>query len=324
MINPAMQFFAISLSIAAILGFATVWVRQRDRARQFVHDRVHAATAGKDEVLAPRLSLLKLTRKTSVAVFQLPGKLSARLNAAFEASGNGVHLLHLIGAGFIAAIIVIAFASRVLSLNPGLVMPLGFIGAAAAPALVLRLAQSRFRNRFLNVFPDALDLVKRGVKAGLPVTEALAVAGREIGDPVGKELRRAVEDMQIGVQPIEAMQQVADRIRIPEFRFLVVALALQQRTGGSLAETLGNLSVVIRARKTLRLKVKSLSSEAKASAVILAIVPFVVAGAMYLMNPELGRMLFFDPRGRFMVGIAFLSLVSGLSVIVWLVKRAMR
>ena len=203
-------------------------------------------------------------------------------------------------------------------------MLLGVVAAAAAPVVVLRMAQARYRSRFLNVFPDALDLVRRAVKAGLPVNEALVVAGREIGAPVGSELRRALDQVQVGVPMVDALQQTSDRIRVPDFRFLVVTLALQQGTGGSLAETLANLSAVIRARKALRLKARALSAEAKASAAVLAALPFVVGGAMYVMNRDLMSSLFVDPRGRFMIGVAFLSLVSGLTTMAVIVKRALR
>jgi len=152
----------------------------------------------------------------------------------------------------------------------------------------------------------------------------LTSAGREIADPVGSELRRALDQMQIGVPMNDALKQMADRIRVADFRFLVVALALQQRTGGSLAETLANLSTVVRGRKTLRLKARSLSAEAKASASILAALPFVVGGAMYLLNRNLAMSLIVDSRGRFMVGMAFVSLVTGLATMAVLVKRALR
>jgi tight adherence protein B len=203
-------------------------------------------------------------------------------------------------------------------------MMLGAMGAAAAPVVLLRMAQARYRSRFLDVFPDALDLIRRAVKAGLPVNEALTVAGREVADPVGLELRRALDQVQIGVPMVDALQQTADRIRVADFRFMVVALALQQGTGGSLAETLANLSSVIRARKALRHKAKALSAEAKASAAVLAVLPFVVGGAMFLLNRDLARGLFLDPRGRFMIGVAFLSLVSGLGTMAVIVKRALR
>ena len=321
------QVTLLLFALPVLTGVLLLWVMRSDRRRQFVQQRLHAITVGKDgSEPAPRLALHRRIRRaaSATAIFQFPRKFMGSLDAAFEATGNRIGLLHLIVAGVIAAIVLIPFASRILSLNPALVMLLGGLAAAAAPVVLLRVAQSRYRNRFLDVFPDALDLVGRGVKAGLPVNEALAVAGREIADPVGNELRRALDQVQIGVQMVDALQQTADRVRVADFRFMVVALALQQKTGGSLAETLANLSRVIRARKALRLKARALSSEARASAMVLAALPFVVGGVMYLMNPELVLPLFLDSRGRFMVGLAFLSLVTGLATMAVMVKRAMR
>jgi tight adherence protein B len=219
---------------------------------------------------------------------------------------------------------VVGFANEIMDFNPAIVTLSGLAAMGVAPIVYLRVAQSRYRNRFLHVFPDALDLVRRGIRAGLPVNEALVVAAREISDPVGGELRRALDQVQVGVQMMDALHATADRIRVPDFRFMVVALALQQKTGGSLAETLANLSAVIRARKALRLKARSLSAEAKMSAAVLAALPFIVGGAMYVLNRSLLLPLFVDPRGRFMVGLAFLSLLTGLAVMYVLVRRAVR
>jgi tight adherence protein B len=310
------------LLLPVILGMVLLSLVQSDRRRQFVEQRLTKMTVGENSSEPATLSLVRRLHATSPnVVFRLFG---ARLDAAFEAAGNRVGLLHLLIAALFSAIIVIGFASRILGLNPGLVTVLGVVAAAVTPVLFLRLAQSHYRNRFLDVFPDGLDLVARAVKAGLPVNEALVTAGREIADPVGSELRRALDQMQIGVQMIDALQQVASRIRVADFRFLVVALALQQRTGGSLAETLGNLSTVIRGRKALRLKARSLSSEAKASAAVLALLPFAVGGAMYLLDRDMAMTLLVDARGRFMVGMAVLSLVTGLSTMAVLVRRALR
>src|SRR5215471_7002865 len=205
------------LVLPVLTGLMLLRVRRSDRRQQFVQHRLHAITAGKDN-REPQLSLVRRMRR---AAAPLPRKLSMGLDAGFEATGNRIGLLHLVAVGLIAAIVVILFVSRILALNSALVMLCGSVAAAAAPLLLLRVAQSRYQNRFLDVFPDALDLVGRGVKAGLPVNEALVVAGREIADPVGNELRRALDQVQIGVQMVDA---------------------LQQTTGGSLAETLGNLS----------------------------------------------------------------------------------
>jgi tight adherence protein B len=308
------------LLLPVLFGIIWLLVARNERRQRFVQDRLTKLTTEPEKGESPLL----LIRSAPNAIFQLPRKLAAMLNTVFEAAGNRIGLLHLLIAGLVSAIIVIAFASRVLALNRNLVMPLGLMAAAAGPVALLRLAQASYRKKFLEVFPDALDLVRRAVKAGLPVNEALAVAGREIADPVGSELRRTLEQVQIGTQINDALQETANRIQIPDLRFLVVALALQQRTGGSLAETLANLSAVIRARKALRQKARALSAEAKASAAVLAILPFVVKGLMYAMNRDLAMALIDNPRGRFMVGVAFLSLVTGLTTMAVIVRRALR
>lgn len=313
-----MIYGIFAISIAS--GLLTVWSSRSERRRQFVQDRLRALTQGESSAEAPRQSLQRSLRTLSV----LPEKLRVRLDAALEATGNSIRLLHLPIASMIVAIIVVAFVSKILALNLALVWFFGLSAALVAPITLIRAAQVRYQRRFLDVFPDALDLVGRGVKVGLPVNEALAVAGAEIAHPVGHELRRALDQVQLGVQMIDALNETADRVRIADFRFMVVALALQQKTGGSLAETLGNLSDVIRARKALRLKARSLTAEAKVSAAVLALLPFVVSGAMWLMNRDLMHTLFFDPRGRFMVGVAFLSLLTGLTTMYVMVKRAVR
>ena len=311
------------LLLPGFTGIIWVLVARSERRQQFVQQRLASVTADTGDREPEPLSLARKVKQTPTVLFQFLRNAVTRLDIEFEAAGNRIGVLHLLIAGSISAILVIAFTSRVLGIA-SLVTPLSFAAAIAGPFLVVRFAQSSYRRKFLEVFPDSLDLIRRAVKAGLPVNEALAVASQEIADPVGSELRQTLDQVKIGVHIIDALNQMADRIRVPDFRFLVVALALQQKTGGSLAETLGNLSGVLRARKALREKAKSLSAEAKASASVLAALPFVVGGLMYMMNRDLTESLIIDPRGRFMVGVAFLSLVAGLSTMVWIVRRALR
>jgi tight adherence protein B len=309
--------FLLLLPVAS--GLLLWWVIRSDNRRQFVQQRLNAFMRVGSSDPAPSLQ-----RTVQQKVAFLPKDLQAWLDAAFAGAGNRIGPLHLVAAGLLAAVVAVGFADKVMDFNPGIVTLVGLVAMGLAPIVYLRVAQSRYRNRFLNVFPDALDLVRRGIRAGLPVNEALVVAAREISDPVGSELRRALDQVQVGVQMMDALHATADRIRVPDFRFMVVALALQQKTGGSLAETLANLSAVIRARKALRLKSRSLSAEAKMSAAVLAALPFIVGGAMYVLNRNLLLPLFVDPRGRFMVGLAFLSLLTGLAVMYVLVRRAVR
>jgi tight adherence protein B len=314
---------ALLLLLPVLTGMVLLVVRRNDRRRQFVERRLTAITA--DESSSEPVQRLSLLGAVSPGtIFHLPRKYTAQFNAAFAATGSRIGLLHLIAAALIAAVLVIGFVKIILALSSASAIPFGCVAAAVIPVIFLKMAQARYRRHFLDVFPDALDLVGRAVKAGLPVNEALATASHEIADPVGSELRRALDQVQIGVQMVEALQQIAARVRAADFRFMVVALALQSKTGGSLAETLANLSKVIRARKALRLKARALTAEAKASASVLAALPFIVGGAMWTMNRDLTLTLWVDPRGRFMLGVAFVSLVTGLTTMYVIVKRALR
>ena len=256
--------------------------------------------------------------------FFLLSALWVRLEAAFAAAGNRIGLPHLALTGVAAAGVTVLFAEKIMGLQPAVVVLLGTAAAVAAPMALLRLLQSRYQKQFLDPFPDALDLMCRAVRAGLPVFDAMEVASREVSAPVGTELARTLEEMRIGVDIDEALQHTADRIRVPDFRFFAVALKLQRRTGGGLAETLANLSNIIRRRKEIRLKARALSAESKASATVLALLPFAVAALLFFLNPSLMSVLLDDPRGRFMMGMALLSLAIGVTVMAVIIRRSLR
>jgi tight adherence protein B len=311
---------SILIILPVLAGILLLWVSRNDRRRQFVQQRLRELTA-RTEVASPTL---QRELRRMAAIILLPAKLRKQLDAEFEAAGNRIGPISLGIAALIAAVVVAAFTTYVLALHLTLVSLSTLVATVVAPVVFLHLAQTRYQRHFLNVFPDALDLVRRGIRSGLPVNESLAVAAREIADPVGKELRRALEQVQVGITMNAALQEAAERVRVADFRFFVVALTLQQKTGGSLAETLANLSGVIRARKALRLKARALTAEAKISAMVLAALPFVVGGAMYVINSKLVAPLLADPRGRFMLGLAFVSLLSGLTTMFVLVRKAVR
>jgi tight adherence protein B len=321
----ANQLLLAILASVVLLGAALVAVMRADRRQEERQQRLKSVTATGPAVEAPAVSLRRPFRqRAAYGLFALPAGLWARLDAALEATGNWIGVPHLLLAGTLGAIAAVLFAGRFMEFGPGPVIILGGGVAIAAPALLLRFAQARYQWRFLDAFPDAVDLIVRAVKAGLPPVEAMEVAAREIRPPVGVEFARTLEEVRIGGDIGVALQQTADRIRVQEFRFYVVALALQRRTGGGLAETLGNLSTIIRRRKDVRLKARALSAESKASAAVLGTLPFVVGGILYFFNPELMSVLLRDPRGRFILGLAFLSLVAGLAVMAIMIKRALR
>jgi Flp pilus assembly protein TadB len=209
-------------------------------------------------------------------------------------------------------------------LQTALAVALGGVVGLVTPAFLVRVLQSRYQRQFLNAFPDALDLIVRAVRAGLPAPEAMELVTREIQPPVGSEFQRMLDEMRIGIDMEEALRAAADRISVPDFQFFVVSLLLQQQTGGGIAETLANLSTIIRQRKALRQKARALSAEAKASAAIVATMPFIAGIGLFLTNRELMSVMFFDPRGRFMLGIAFASMLLGIAAMKALLNRNLR
>jgi tight adherence protein B len=197
---------------------------------------------------------------------------------------------------------------------------LGVVLGLGLPNLVLARRISRRIRKFTMLLPEALDLIVRGIRSGLPASEALKTIADEITDPVGPEFQQVTDQMKIGLAMDEAMWAAAKRLAIPEFNFLVISLSIQQETGGNLAEILEKLSDMVRRREQMRLKVKAMSSEARASAMIIGSLPFVMAGVISFVNPEYISALFTDPRGWVMIGIGLTSLTIGLGVMSKMIK----
>jgi tight adherence protein B len=312
------------LGAVLVLGFAMITVMRADRRRESRQQRLRAVIAAGPVEEQPTISLRRPLTRAGMQDFFLLSVIRARLDAAFAAAGNRTGLPHLTLCGVAAGGTTMLFTEQIMGFNPALVVLLGGGAAVGAPAVLLRVLQSRYQVAFLDPFPDALDLMCRAVRAGLPVVDAIEVAVREIPAPVSTELRATMEEMRIGVDIDEAMQHTADRIRVPDFRFFAVALKLQRRTGGGLAETLSSLSNIIRRRKEIRLKARALTAESKASAAVLGALPFAIGGLLFFLSPDLMSVLFHDPRGRFMLGTAFLSLAIGIAVMAVIIRKSLR
>ncbi|GAA4643175.1 type II secretion system F family protein [Pontixanthobacter gangjinensis] len=190
----------------------------------------------------------------------------------------------------IAVIIYLKSGAALLSLGIGLVI------GAGLPHLAVNFLIKKRTDSFNSKFPDAIELLVRGLRSGLPVTETLGVVGQELPGPVGMEFKGIVERIKIGRTMEESLQETADRLGIPEFNFFCITLAIQRETGGNLAETLSNLSDVLRKRSQMKLKIRAMSSESKASAYIVGALPFIVFGMIWWINPEYIGGFFEDDR----------------------------
>ncbi len=201
--------------------------------------------------------------------------------------------------------------SVVLYLKTGaalLSLVVGVLFGAGIPHMALNWLIKRRTDSFTSKFPDAIELLVRGLRSGLPVTETLAVVATEVPGPVGVEFRAIVDRIKVGRTMDEALQETADRLGTPEFQFFCITLAIQRETGGNLAETLSNLADVLRKRSQMKLKIRAMSSESKASAYIVGALPFIVFIMIWWINPQYVGGFFAEDR----------LIVAGLGGLVWM------
>lgn len=204
-------------------------------------------------------------------------------------------------------IITMANLKPIVAIFAGILIGLWF------PRFVINKMIARRQKKFIIQFPDGLDLMVRSLRAGLPLHEAFETIITQIPGPVAVTFASIGEQMQLGKPIEEALQNQADHLDIEEFRFFVTAMAIQKETGGNLTETLENLGDVLRKRKQVKLKIKAMSSEARASAIIIGSLPFIMFGVLMKMAPDYMALLFEDPRGTMMlvVGLFFIALGAG-------------
>ncbi|WP_375289548.1 type II secretion system F family protein [Qipengyuania sp.] len=171
------------------------------------------------------------------------------------------------------------------------------LGAGAGiPHFVVNKTITRRTAKFNAKFADAIELLVRGLRSGLPVAETLQVVSQEVPGPVGEEFKAIVDRTRVGRTLEESLQVAADKLGIPEFNFFCITLAIQRETGGNLAETLSNLADVLRKRAQMKLKIKAMSSESKASAMIVGALPFIVFGLITWINPGYTAQFFTEER----------------------------
>jgi tight adherence protein B len=201
-----------------------------------------------------------------------------------------------------AAMGVVAFG-LIFSSGFGVLAALGFGFAAAfgLPFWILKHLKKRRENRFLLTFPDAVDVIVRGIKAGLPLLDSLKMVAAEGQEPVKSEFRAIIETQAIGLPLGDACAKLYERMPLPEANFFGIVISIQQKAGGNLSEALGNLSRVLRDRKKMKAKIQAMSMEAKASASIIGFLPIAVGGLVYLTSPDYIELLWTKDLGRMMM-----------------------
>ena len=222
---------------------------------------------------------------------QFKRAVAARKPKSFKVAGSGSRMealtvrLDRTGKGWtvsqyiyssVGIAVVVAVLIFIQSGAPLLALGIGAAVGAGVPHMVVGYFIGKRTNAFISKFPDALELLVRGLRSGLPVTETLGVVAQEVPGPVGLEFKSIVDRIKVGKTMEDALQDTGDRLGISEFNFFTITLAIQRETGGNLAETLSNLANVLRQRGQMKLKIRAMSSESKASAYIVGSLPFIV------------------------------------------------
>ena len=189
-----------------------------------------------------------------------------------------------------------------------------FIGGLGLPRWALGFLVSGRQKKFSNQLADAIDVIVRGVKSGLPLHQCLRIIASESPDPLRSEFQTLCDSLTMGVQLDQSMARMYDRMPLPEVNFFSIVLVIQQKTGGNLSESLGNLSAVLRSRKLMKEKVKALSAEANASAMIIGCLPLAVMAMVYFTRPDYISLLFTHPLGHMILLGAAVMMSMGIFI----------
>jgi len=305
---PQLLMIAVGLLLTLLLmylAFAGPSVAKAGARRlQMVRDRHSEST--KDRVEA---QLRKAVAARKPKMHQVAGSQSRIEALALRLHRTGkpwtVAQYFYVSLGLFLAIAVLVYLKTG---APALSLGVGLVIGAGLPHMVVNYFVKKRTNDFTVKFPDAIELLVRGLRSGLPVTETLSVVAQEVPGPVGEEFKAVVDRIKLGRSMEEALQETADRLNTAEFSFFCITLAIQRETGGNLAETLSNLADVLRKRAQMKLKIKAMSSESKASAYIVGSLPFIVFGMIYWVNPKYIGNFFIDER----------LMVAGIGGFIWM------
>ena len=307
-----MQLLPIIIFVAGIAGVGVLLVlafsgpsAQKAQGRRLESLRIRHSASGEVVAQQRRIAMQGDTRLDSyfTQLLPKPAVLRQRLDQTGRSWTLGQYGMVSLGCVIVTTLLVwLAGLPLALSTLIGLVVGLGI------PHKTISILIGRRVARFTAKFPDAIELLVRGLRSGLPISETLNVVGQEVPGPVGVEFRAIGDKIKIGRTMDAALQETADRLATPEFQFFVITLAIQRETGGNLAETLSNLAEVLRKRSQMKLKIRAMSSESKASAYIIGALPFIVFGMIYMINDHYMQGFFHEQR----------LIIAGLGGLVWM------
>jgi tight adherence protein B len=325
MVTPALAQLAIAmLAVLAVGGVLTAVLYPRLAGGSRSDKRLEAIGATKQKAAAERLAAEDGRRRRSVEDTLREIEEAQKAKARKSQKPTLVTRMRQAGLGwtkktYYLMCVMAAFASFGFSLAVlgfGLIPSVGFAvsGGVLLPHFYVNWKRKRRLKAFTNEFPNAVDVIVRGVKAGLPLIDCLKVIAAEAQEPVRSEFQTIVEDQTLGMPLAEAVSRLPERIPLSEANFFAIVITIQARSGGSLSEALSNLSKVLRDRKKMSAKIRAMSAEAKSSAGIIGSLPVVVGLLVYLTSPEYIMLLFQTVTGNIVLAISGFWMLMGIMV----------
>jgi len=317
--------FPLIIAVCAIAAFYFLFPSlfgQSDKRTREAISRLHTETEGHlgdDESMkaALRSDALSNSPAMDALLKKIPGAQDRYIELQRAGFKSG-YLTWVVGVLVFFVFVVWALQS----------MGLPLIVAAILGGIVTKIGANKFlayrkEKRaldFLNLFPDAVDMIVRSVRSGHPVATALGMIGENMDPPVGEEFQQVVDEIEYGRSMTDALNRMAARVGEADVQFFVVVLTVQQETGGNLGEVLSNLSNILRQRKQMRLKIRAMTAEGRMTAYILGALPLVVVGVLHLLSPDYLTPLFEDPVGNFILGLSITMVLSAFLVVRKMVK----
>ncbi|GLQ06566.1 type II secretion system F family protein [Sneathiella chinensis] len=244
----------------------------------------------------------------------------AELRSRLEKTGFNISIAQYFLITVAAVVLLTVMCRFVYGFSLFLAIPVALAGGMFIPHFIIGFLGRRRINKFMKAFPEAIELLCRGLRAGLPISEAINTVGHDSPEPVGKEFRVVADTVRMGRTVEDGLWDVSRRIDLPDFKFLIIAISIQRETGGNLAETLGGLASTLRKRRQIKLKIKAMSSEARASAWIIGSLPFIMFFLLWLANDSYVMTLIHDPRGIYMIGAGLTMIGFGVMVMAKMVR----
>ena len=312
---PIQSIIVAALAMAAIAGLYFVFIdpllsgerKGEQRQAKIAASKARAGAAQVSDAVARRKQLAESLKEIESRGKSKKIPLELKLVQAGLVWTKRKFMMASIGGALLAGLIVFVASGNILLVPPGLA-----VGGFGLPMWALNFLKKRRIKKFIHEFPNAMDVIVRGIKAGLPLGDCMKIIANEAAEPVRSEFKQVVDSQAVGLSNGEAVERIVERVPVTESNFFAIVINIQAKAGGNLSEALGNLSRVLRERKKMKSKISAMSMEAKASAGVIGSLPFIVTILVYVTSPRYIELLWLTTTGKITIGCCLVWMSFGI------------